>query len=174
MKDVAYMTGEAWEQVKAESISKVWCKTLLNRVDQVNGAEASSERVSSEEQEGETAALLSAEVRHAGAEASSERVFCEEPEGESDAAQLSAELTHAGFPSVDEADIKEWLNVNRNEPGHTALTEEEIVQVVSRPDEEDEEVERRTDRRRTCHSFPQRGLCISINLYTMAGGTSRL
>ena len=43
MKNVAYMAGEAWEDVKAESISKVWRKTLLNRVDQLSGAAASSE-----------------------------------------------------------------------------------------------------------------------------------
>ena len=51
MKDVAYMAGEAWEDVKAESISKVWHKTLLNRVDQLSGAAASSERDASAEAE---------------------------------------------------------------------------------------------------------------------------
>ena len=43
VKNVAYMAGEAWEDVKAESISKVWRKTLLNRVDQLSGAAASNE-----------------------------------------------------------------------------------------------------------------------------------
>ena len=65
--------------------------------------------------------------------------FPEEPKGEPDAALLSTKLRHAGFSSVNEADVQEWLNVDSNEPGHTALTEEEIVQVVSKPDEEDEE-----------------------------------
>ena len=30
IKDVSYMVGEAWEKVKAESIMKVWNRTLLN------------------------------------------------------------------------------------------------------------------------------------------------
>ena len=29
IKDVSYMVGEAWEKVKAESIMKVWNRTLL-------------------------------------------------------------------------------------------------------------------------------------------------
>ena len=112
INDLAYMTGEAWEQVKAESISKIWRKTLLNRIDQVSGAETSSERVS-----------------------------CEEPEGEPDTALLSAELTHADLSSVNEADVQESLNIDRNEPGYSVLTEEEIIQTVSRLDEEDKEEE---------------------------------
>ena len=33
IKDVTYMVGEAWDQVKPNAIAKVWLKTLLNRVD---------------------------------------------------------------------------------------------------------------------------------------------
>ena len=51
MKDVAYMAGEAWEDVKAESISNFWRKTLLNRVDRLRGAAASSERDANAEAE---------------------------------------------------------------------------------------------------------------------------
>ena len=40
VKDVAYMEEEAWEDVKADSISKVWHQTLLNRVDQLGRAVA--------------------------------------------------------------------------------------------------------------------------------------
>ena len=82
------MTGEACKQREAESISKVWHKTLLNRINQVSGAETSSERVSSEDSE-------------------------DEP----DAALLSAELIHVSSSSVNEADVQVWLNIGRNEPG---------------------------------------------------------
>ena len=112
MKDVAYLTGEAWQQVKAEFTSKVWCKTMLNRLDRVNAAEASIGSISNEEQE---------------------------PEPEADAALISAELRHASFFSIKETDIQEWLNVNSSEPGDTALSEEEIIQVMSRLDKEDKE-----------------------------------
>ena len=42
MKDAACMTREAWEDLKAESVAKMWHKTLLNRVDQLSGTVASS------------------------------------------------------------------------------------------------------------------------------------
>ena len=35
--------------------------------------------------------------------------------------------------------VQEWLSVDSSEPGHTALTEEKIMQVVSRPDEEEDD-----------------------------------
>ena len=38
---------------------------------------------------------------------------------------------------LSQADIQEWLNVDNNEPGHTALTE--IIQALSKLNEEDEE-----------------------------------
>ena len=34
-------------------------------------------------------------------------------------------------------DVQEWKNVNGNEPGHSALTEEDIVLAMGRPDKED-------------------------------------
>ena len=33
LKDVTYMMGEAWDQLKLNSIAKVWRKTVLNRVE---------------------------------------------------------------------------------------------------------------------------------------------
>ena len=69
-----------------------------------------------------------------GAEASSDHISSEEPEGEPGGALLPAELRHAGFSSVDEAVVQEGLNVDRNKPGYTALTEKEIVPAVSRLD----------------------------------------
>ena len=115
MKDVAYMTGEAWEDVKAETISKVWRKTLLNRVDQLDGTEASSSSSSESDPSSET-----------------------DGEAELDTAMMSEELREAGF-IVNEADVQEWLTVDRHEPGYTVLTEEEIVEAVSRPEHESEE-----------------------------------
>ena len=70
-----------------------------------------------------------------GAEASSECVSSQEPEGERDAAQLSAQLRSIGFSSVYEVNVQVWQNVDSNEPGYTAWTEEEIVPAMSRPDE---------------------------------------
>ena len=49
-------------------------------------------------------------------------------------------LKHAGFSSDDEADVQEWLTVDRHKPGYTVMTEEEIVQAVGRPDKEDDEL----------------------------------
>ena len=117
MKNVAYMAGEAWEDVKAESISKVWRKTLLNRVDQLSGAAASSEWDASAE----------AECR---------------PEDErqpEDAAVVLEQLREAGFSAGNQEDIQEWLTTDSNEPGHTTLTEEEILETVTLPDCEDDE-----------------------------------
>ena len=69
------------------------------------------------------------------AAASSEPISSEKPEGEPDAAMLLTELRDVGFSSVDETNVQELLNVGSNEPGYTALTEEEIVQAVGRLEE---------------------------------------
>ena len=111
MKDVAYMAGEAWEDMKAESISKVWRKTLLNRVDQLSTAVASSERDASREPE-------------------------REPE---DAAVISEQLREPGFSAVNQEDVQEWLTTDSNEPGQTTLTEEEIIETVTLLDYVDDE-----------------------------------
>ena len=149
MKDVAYMAGEAWEDVKAESISKVWRKTLLNRVDQLSGAAASSERDASAE----------AECR---------------PEDErqpEDAAVVLEQLREAGFSEGNQEDIQEWLTTDSNEPGHTTLTEEEIVETVTLPDcEDDEEDDDDIADEPPVPSHSEAFTALSNNR-TMAGGT---
>ena len=52
---------------------------------------------------------------------------------------ICEQLREAGFSAVNEASIKEWLTVDSNEPGHTALTEEEIIETVTRLEHEDNE-----------------------------------
>ena len=117
IKDAVYMTAEAWEDLKAESVSKVRCKTLFNRVNQLSGAVASSER-----------------------DVSSDDDACGEPEREpEDAAVISEQLREAGFSAVNREDIQEWLTADRNEPGHTTLTEDQILETVTIPDGEDDE-----------------------------------
>ena len=96
------MTGEVWEDLKTESTSKVWRKTMLKRVDQLSGAVASSER-----------------------DVSSDEDACGEPECEpEDAAVISEQLREAGFSAVNREDIQEWLTADRNELGHITLTED--------------------------------------------------
>ena len=46
-------------------------------------------------------------------------------------------MNSAATGSIDEADVQEWMNIYSNKPGHTALTEEEIIHVVSRSDKEE-------------------------------------
>ena len=89
--------------MKAESISKVWRKTLLNKVDQLKGTQSSSELYSSREPNSE-------------------------PE---DDVLMSDELKEGGFSSVNKADIQEWLTIDRNKSGYTAVMEEENTEAVS-------------------------------------------
>ena len=48
-------------------------------------------------------------------------------------------LREAGFSAGNQEDIQEWLTTDSNEPGHTTLTEEEILETVTLPDCEDDE-----------------------------------
>ena len=52
---------------------------------------------------------------------------------------ISEQLREAVYSAVNEASIKEWLTIDSNEPGHTALTEEEIIETVTRLEHEDNE-----------------------------------
>ena len=52
---------------------------------------------------------------------------------------MSDELRYAGISSVNKADIQEWLTIDTNEPRHTVLTKEEIVETLSRPGHDDDE-----------------------------------
>ena len=53
---------------------------------------------------------------------------------------LLIKLRHAAFSTGDEVDVQEWLNIYSNKPGCTALTEEEIVPAVNRPDKVDDKL----------------------------------
>ena len=119
MKDVVYMAGEAWESVTAGSIAKVWHKTLLHRK-----AQDRSDPFAGLE-----------ESADGGEDAS---------EDASEAAVMSGELQQAGF-TVSTTDVEDWLAVDSNEPGYSTLSEEEIVQLVTRREDESEGEEDREE-----------------------------
>ena len=104
MKDVAYTTGEdwedlkakqAWEGLKAEHVTKVWHKTLLNGVDHLSEAVASSKR-----------------------DFTSDRDASRQPENEpEDGVVISKQLREAGVSARNEADIQEWLPLSVTNQG---------------------------------------------------------
>ena len=49
------------------------------------------------------------------------------------------QLREAGSSAGNQEDIQEWLTTDSNEPGHTTLTEEEILETVTLPDCDDDE-----------------------------------
>ena len=112
MKDVVYMAGEAWESVTAGSIAKVWHKTLLHRK-----AQDRSDPFAGLE-----------ESADGGEDAS---------EDASEAAVMSGELQQAGF-TVSTTDVEDWLAADSNELGYSTLSEEEIVQLITRREDESE------------------------------------
>ena len=104
---VIYMVDEAWKDVRAESIAKVWDRTLLSRVNEqfqltVQPSTASSECGISSESNNEYAATD------------------------------SGELKEAGF-DVNLTDAEEWLVGDRYEQGHSRMTDQEIVNDVCKP-----------------------------------------
>ena len=85
-----------------------------------------------------------------------------------DAAVVLKQLRKAGFLAGNQ-DIQERLTTDSNEPGHTTLTEEEIVETVTLPDCEDNEEE--NDGIADTPPFPQQGIYNLINKLTLDGGT---
>ena len=59
---VVYMLGESWDKGKPEYIKKVWDKTLINKVNEI---EPTCESIYEESEEG-TASTMSHELRRAG------------------------------------------------------------------------------------------------------------
>lgn len=125
------MVGEAWERVKAESIVKVWNKTLLNRVNEIEPTCGESDESTSESEE-DTASTMSHELRRAGFD-------------------------------VSEADTQAWLAIDRYEPGHPLLTDEEIIEAVRthEHDTDDEEAEEDTVDKSTIPSDGEAYTCFS-------------
>ena len=122
LKDVTYMLGEAWDQVKPNSIAKVWRKTLLNRVDALRQD-------------------LEPNCTSSTTNTDSEGDFTTESEGfnnesEADAVIISEGLRETGF-DINIAQAQEWLTVGKYEQGHSTLTDDEILNFVCNPVAED-------------------------------------
>lgn len=66
LKDVTYMVGEAWEKVKAESIMKVWRRTLLNDFEVEPTCVSASESDVNAEPEEDAVNIMSQDLREAG------------------------------------------------------------------------------------------------------------
>ena len=128
------------EDVWVESISNVWCQTLLNRVDQLNKIEASSELDPSSEHDGVP---------------------------EEDAAMISEELREAGISLVNKADVQEWLIVDRHKPGHTTPMMEDMIEAFSKPKHKGGKVDYK-DIETSRLSFPR--VSHSCTFYSMYGG----
>ena len=66
-------------------------------------------------------------------------------------------------------DVQKWLAVDRNEPGYSILTEEEIVDVVTGPEDEGE---KKKTRKRSQTSQPSLSIRVLLKLHSLAAGST--
>lgn len=118
LKDVVYMVSDSWMEIQADSIEKIWQRTLLNRADgqcqltiESNTNTRSEFDISSESDMHEEAAIVSGEFQEAGLD-------------------------------INVSDAQQWLTSDRYEQGHSSMTDDEILsRVVCKPISDVEEVE---------------------------------
>ena len=119
MKDVVYMVGESWDKVKPKSIKKVWNKTLINKVNQIEPTHESIIEPD-EESEEDTASTMSHELRRAGFDVS---------EGDTQA-WLTIDQHEPGHALLTEEEIIEAVRTHKHDSTSDEESEDNVDAVL--------------------------------------------